>query len=71
MYEVSKELSIIERLGRVELLRRKAAERKREKNMKLVGEIVVEMLRKIEKVRREEIRLEMKEIKDEIKRLET
>ena len=69
MYEVSRELSRIERLGRVEKLRKRAIEIERERNLKMVGEIVVEILRKMEKVRREETRLEMKEIKEEIRRL--
>ena len=50
-------------------MRKRAIEIERERNLKMVGEIVVEVLRKMEKVRREETRLEMKEIKEEIRRL--
>ena len=68
MGEVSNELCRMERIEKGERLRKKVREREKARNEKVVGEIVVEILRKMEKVRKEESRLEMREIKNEIVR---
>ena len=60
---ISKEIARLERLERGEKLRKKAMNRQREKSEKVAKEIIMDIVRKIERTKKEETRLEMREIK--------
>ena len=69
MGELKLEMLRIERVRRGEQMKRKIIEKEREKRERIVKEIVSDLLRKIEMVKWEENRLEMREVRQEIVRL--